>query len=591
MDENKNSNYIDEETELRLNSRIMNLVWTISGNYDINYSPDTKLFMRSEAMCLYDAIKQGAFAKYYDRELLSLYILKKLYKEADYEILNSVAQMAVESACRNKIEDERAGVFQIREKALDDMVDLDFKKMAHSPAGRMKLALIHAYRTGKISTTKALTPAIEKFIFLENESDTMEIIKAIDEIYNHYFDNSFEKNGITLEDVMNVPLRLLVDNDWSDILNDELYTDNFEQIVQEISASLTNLSQSVEKENTDKAKQSIKFLNNQDVQKMNIHVENTFGKSYLSEQENKRLNYSICKGISSNCKLHFTDGILSTLPKDHYRYKYAQSHLSKNKVAYFDNHRIVKRNIAILTGILKNSLILRSEKEMIPGDSGKVNIKKVWKIGRANAENIFDKIVKRDESDFVVDILIDASGSQSSRQGKVALQAFILSESLSEAKIPHRIMSYCTFWEYTVLRRFRDYDSPKSANAKIFEYMTSSNNRDGLAIKAICESLLKRDEEHKILIVLSDGRPNDINLNNPNDLSGIMYTGEAAIKDTAHEVRNARMNGISVLGVFAGSEEDLAAEKLIFGKDFAYIKNISNFSNVVGLYLVKQIEE
>lgn len=591
MEENNSTNYLDEDRELRLNSRIMNLVWTISADYSVSYVPDTKLFLRSKAMCLYDAIKQGAFAKYYDREMLCMYILKKVYKQADYEILNSIAQMAVESACRNKIEAERAGISRIREEALDDMVDLDFKKMAHSPVGRMKLALIHAYRTGTVSTTKALTPAIEKLIGLENESDTIKVIKVIDEIYNKYFDKDFEKNNGTFEEVMAVPLRLLVDNDWSDILNDELYTDNFEQLVQEVSTSLTNLSEGVEKENSPKAKQNIKFLNNQDVQKMNIHVENTFGKSYLSAQESRKMNYSICKGISSNCKLHFTDGILATLPKEHYRYKYAQSHLAKNKVAYFDNHRIVKRNIAILTGILKNSLILRSEKEVVPGDSGSVNIKKLWKIGRTNVNRIFDKVVKRDESDFVVDVLIDASGSQSARQGKVALQAFILSEALSEARIPHRIMSYCTFWEYTVLRRFRDYDSPRSENVKVFEYMTSSNNRDGLAIKAITEGLLKREEEHKILIVLSDGRPNDINLNNPNDLNGVMYTGEIAVKDTAHEVRNARMNGVSVLGVFAGSEEDLAAEKLIFGKDFAYIKNISNFSNVVGMYLVKQIEE
>ena len=48
---------------------------------------------------------------------------------------------------------------------------------------------------------------------------------------------------------------------------------------------------------------------------------------------------------------------------------------------------------------------------------------------------------------------------------------------------------------------------------------------------------------------------------------------------------------IAVLGVFAGEEEDLAAEKKIFGKDFAYIRDLSNFANVVGRYLKKQILE
>ena len=42
-----------------------------------------------------------------------------------------------------------------------------------------------------------------------------------------------------------------------------------------------------------------------------------------------------------------------------------------------------------------------------------------------------------------------------------------------------------------------------------------------------------------------------------------------------------------MLGVFAGKEQDLQAEKKIFGKDFAYIRDIRNFSNVVGQYLQK----
>ena len=49
------------------------------------------------------------------------------------------------------------------------------------------------------------------------------------------------------------------------------------------------------------------------------------------------------------------------------------------------------------------------------------------------------------------------------------------------------------------------------------------------------------------------------------------------MKDTAFEVRRARAFGISVLGIFAGNYEDTAAEKKIFGKDFAYVRDISNF--------------
>lgn len=76
-----------------------------------------------------------------------------------------------------------------------------------------------------------------------------------------------------------------------------------------------------------------------------------------------------------------------------------------------------------------------------------------------------------------------------------------------------------------------------------------------------------------------------VQLENPHS-----YGGDYAVQDTAGEVRKVRGMGISVLGVFAGKEADLAAEKKIFGKDFAYIRDIANFSNVVGEYLKRQLD-
>ena len=64
--------------------------------------------------------------------------------------------------------------------------------------------------------------------------------------------------------------------------------------------------------------------------------------------------------------------------------------------------------------------------------------------------------------------------------------------------------------------------------------------------------------------------------------------GRVAIADTALEFRFARQLGIMVLGVFTGKEQDLMAEKLIYGKDFAYIKDINRFADLVIKYL-KQI--
>lgn len=224
-------------------------------------------------------------------------------------------------------------------------------------------------------------------------------------------------------------------------------------------------------------------------------------------------------------------------------------------------------------------------------DYGAIVPGRLWKVGRSSDTRLFQKEIRKNSSDFAVYVLIDASGSQRSRQSLVAIQGYMLSEALSNVGIPHMVAGFCSFWDYTVMRRFRDYEEGRDANRRIFEFHASSNNRDGLAIRTAAWSLSQREEENKILIVLSDGRPNDQIVNRPNSRNPQSYCGEYAVRDTAQEVRKVRSQGISVLGVFAGEEQDVQAERRIFGKDFAYIRNIMNFSHVVGLYLQKQLDE
>ena len=49
-----------------LENRIRNLLWTVSGDYTLEVKPDVSLYLRSKEIALYDGIKQGAFARYFD---------------------------------------------------------------------------------------------------------------------------------------------------------------------------------------------------------------------------------------------------------------------------------------------------------------------------------------------------------------------------------------------------------------------------------------------------------------------------------------------------------------------------------------------
>lgn len=593
---NKEETLEIEDSRLELENRIRNLLWTVSGDYKLDMKPDVSLFLRSKAIALYDGIKQGALARFYDKDLLGLYLVKKVFLQADEGELTAVAQLCIEEAIGEKICEERPGIRNMQREAFEDILDQEFEKMPSQAdfLGRLKVAVLRRRLDGGVyRVEQKLQPFMDLVIRSGEAEDTMELIRCIDELYNSMIDPAFEQRRGSLERVMAVTLEELTEFSWEDFLSEEMYEEALESYVEKLTTNMAGMedrSVTEEMELKRQKKKNITVVTPEMLEKAYTYVELNYGRTYLSEAEEKKINYLMCRGVHSDCSLYFTEGVLKNPVKRNYQYEYAKRLRNKNIWLYHDKHRIVKRNISVLTDTLRKSLVLRSETQTVLSDRGQIVPSRLWRVGRSQDAKLFERELKADASDFVVDVLIDASGSQMSRQGEVALQAYIISEALSNVEIPHRVMSFCTFWDYTILHRFREYDDPRSANENIFNYVTSSNNRDGLAIKTAGYGLLAREEEKKILIVLSDGKPYDVLVNRPNARNPKPYQGKEAIADTATEIRRLRNLDVSVLGVFAGEEKDLATEKKIFGKDFAYIRNIKNFSKIVGRYLTKQLE-
>ena len=587
-----------EEFELELENRIKNLIWTVSGDYTLDVKPDIESYHRSHAVGLYDGIKQGAFARYFNREELSLYLMKKIYLHGEEGPLMSLAQLCIEWSVAERITKEREGIKEIRKEALEDILEMDFSRLAASEPGRLKLMLFKECLNGSEPATNRMRAFMEQVQALSDAKETIELIHTIDKLYNAMVDPNFEKRYGNLETVLAVSLEELAEFSWKDYLEEEALEESFGTYLEHINEAMTNLdkmelNQETKKEESEEEtsqKKKILVVDEEALSKMHSYVQRNYGIGYLSETEEKRRNLLLCRGIHSDCSLYFTEGVLKHAVLRNYQYEYAKKQRDKNRYEYYNNHRMVKNNIRQLSDMLKKALVMRDEVQETISDRGRIVPSRLWRVGRSHDSRVFLRKLNHDNSDFVVDVLIDASGSQRKRQGQVAMQAYILSEALSIANVPHRVMSFSTFWDYTILHRFREYEDDRSANENIFEYNTSSNNRDGLAIKAAGYELLNREEEHKILIVLSDGRPYDVILNRPNARNPQPYQGKYAISDTAFEVRKLRSKGVCVLGVFAGEEKDLPAEKKIFGKDFAYIRDVAGFSGIVGRYLLKQLE-
>lgn len=585
-----------DDSRFELENRVKNLLWTVSGDYGLDMKPDVSLFLRSEAIALYDGIKQGAFARFYDRDMMGMYLVKKVFLQADEQCLTQLAQLCIEEAVGEKVCRERPGIRSIQRKACEDILDQEFEQMC-APGnvfGKLRAAVLRRRLEGSsYRAEKKLQELTDTVAGAAGAENTMDLIRLVDKLYNRLVDPSFEAVHGNLEKVLAVSIKELTEYPWEDYLTEELYEEALESYMEQLTGNMTGLedravTESMEEERRKKHK--ITVLPPEVLEKAHTYVELNYGKTYLTETEEKRINHLMCRGIHGDCSLYFTEGILKNPVKRNYQYEYAVRLRNKNIWLYHDKHRIVKHNIAELTDTLRKSLTLRAETQTVLSDRGMIVPSRLWRIGRSSDAKIFQRELKADAADFVVDVLIDASGSQMSRQGEVAIQAYIISEALSNVEIPHRVMSFCTFWDYTILHRFRKYDDPRTENENIFNYVTSSNNRDGLAIKTAGHSLLQRQEEKKILIVLSDGRPYDVIVNRPNAKNPQPYRGNTAISDTATEVRRLRNLDVSVLGVFAGEEKDLSTEKKIFGKDFAYIRDIRNFSRIVGRYLKKQLE-
>ncbi len=573
-------------TEYEIKNRIKNLAWTVSGDYTLDIDVDMEGYRVSKYVALYDAVKQGALSKYFDRSALTMYLIKKIFMGADAEQLMTLAQVCADSAVYSRISAERAGVKEIREKAFSAFMVGDSVMSGFSQI----LLLTYMARVNH-PDTKALAEPLRIVDALSIAEDTDEIIAAIDRLYNTYVDKNFEAMFGTLQDVLDVTEEDLDEAGWFDDIKKERQ--------KSLARSLTTFSDWIKKQNEPRQEygsgQSIVTVTEEDLEKMEDYLSIHYGDSILSSQEQERLDRAVCTGLHEDCSIYVTRGLLKKEYSDEPAFKasrkMAMYFKEKNVDAYYHNRSFIRKNIADLTDLLKKALIRRNERELQRKDHGMIVARDLWKVGRTEERKLFLKEENKDNSAFVVDVLIDASGSQRGRQGAIAMQAFIISEAMSAVGLPYRVMSFSTFWEYTVLHLFHDFEEGRAENRNIFEYRAMANNRDGLAIRAACESLSKRTEENKLLIVLSDGRPNNALRNRPGHRNPEPYVGEYAVRDTAAEVRRARGMGISVLGIFTGEEEDLAAERKIYGNNFAFTRKIENFSRIVGRYLKKQLDE
>lgn len=592
----KNINWIYNDYEFE--NRVNNLSWTVSGIYDEDIDSSEKDYS-SKDVSLYFGIIAGARRKYLDWDIIKKYLMSRIKKAYNKDILYTLIELVLNSIVEDKIINERPGVAEIRNKAYKDVL-VNYSKI-HNEDILQKLRYTFILQTmDRHPIVDGLTRRIIRDIkSIDSNNDIMNILKRIDEIYLTYFEviiNSQIENSQV--DKKNIKSSNVDFDTFSDFMYEELYMD---EETETIESEINNISNSMLVENLgemspeylDKLPNRTIYVDEVMAQKIYDKVGYYYGKTYLSENEVKKIEIKHCRGVHEGCRIHFTDGVLRSECNNVFQLKYVTRQKENNLYKYRENIKLHKRSINKLKESISRILIEESAIDRIYSDAGTICANRAWRIGRSNNTKVFYKDIRNERGKYVIDILLDASGSQSRNQFNVAIQAYIITMALTSIGIPNRVMGYLSFLDYTILKRYRDYNDNINSCENIFEYFSAGNNRDGLAIKATCHSLKEREEENKILIVLSYGKPNDVKFgkDRARSLRGeASYKGIIGVRDTALEVRKARKQGILVLGVFTGKESDLDAQKKIYGKDFIYTKDIDRFSDIVTMYLKKIIK-
>lgn len=591
-----NTNWIYNNYEFE--NRVNNLAWTVCGMYEEDIDSSEKDYS-SKDVSLYFGIIAGARRKYLDWDIIKKYIISRIKKSYDKDILYTLIELVLNSVVEDKVINERPGVEEIRSKAYRDIL-VNYSKINKEDILQTLRYTFILQAMNRHPAVDGLTRRIMKDIkSIDCNDDLMNILKRLDEIYLTYFEfiinSQREISQGNEQDIKNVN----VDFDtFSDFMYEELYMD---EEIETIESEINNISNTMLVENLGemssgdlgKSSNRVIYVDEVMAQKIYDKVEYYYGKAFLSESEIRKIETKHCRDVHEGCRVHFTNGVLRSECNNVFQLKYVTRQKENNLYKYRNNIKLHKRSINKLKESISRILIEESAIDRIYSDGGTICANRAWRIGRSNNSKVFYKDIRNEKGKYVIDILLDASGSQSRNQFNVAIQAYIIATALTSVGIPNRVMGYLSFLDYTILKRYRDYNDNINSCENIFEYFAAGNNRDGLAIKAASDSLLEREEENKILIILSDGKPNDVKIGKDRSRSlrgEASYKGMIAVKDTALEVRKARKQGILVLGVFTGKEKDLEAEKIIYGQDFIYTKDIERFSDIVAMYLKKIIK-
>ena len=566
------------EIDERQQKRAANIVWNSAGRYD--FRPDFRAYdVRGQADLYWNCIF-GAARKHYDYTVFAQ-IFAGLQQYEDADTYTDLFWLGLENCVYQRELPQRPALEALRRRYAEQFV------RQHQGAEDFQfydsLALAHFSRVLGLESrmNKYDSKLLDELEFTPDMTET-EIAARAKELFERWFQICTEERRRAQKRSFTQPFK-------------KRGRKNSDTQFRRFGLGFTQHPQDVYGGSADGDVQQKELKTKMTAQELREFMETKYGRSIFSPAETDKLERKLCTGSHESCHLLITSGDRPDAAQIRNGFEALSrqreaAQIVKNRASYDASLAQNRSAIAKLSSKIQNSALMHLQPAIIRANSGRLDGGRVWRALSFGDSRVFRKTEHDDIGGLSVDILLDASTSQKSRQEIVSAQGYMVAESLTRCGIPCRVSSFCSMTGYTVLRVFRDYDRPRD-NRRIFEYVSNGCNRDGLAIAALHRLMNASPYEHKLLIVLSDVKPNDVVKTRRRETDELVtYEKDVGLTDAALEVRRARADGIAVMCVFTGDDEDVASAKLVYGRDFARIRSLSMFADTVGMLISNQIK-
>ena len=611
-----------EEQELREAKRARNFIWTAAERY--GFEPLFLAFAPDGTADLYLNLIIGLTYKWYDQEKIDAFFNQLGGK--NQELYEGLLWIGLENALYQKEEKIRSALWDLRREYAEGNLERYRKYKEYSQIDQLRNGHCREI-LGQPSGLKEEEEQILHAFSYTGEMTTEQILERTRENLWKYF--SYRPSAVVKKEGIYFLQKVSgAFHSFGKMSATYVRAKNYED---------QNVALDGKAGTLEKGKHYLmQFSVHRDPEETKRYVEACFGKSIYSEEQQEKIERKLCIGNHKNCHLLFTRGnagtgiypraeyepgkekarskektctkekactkektcnkenelteIRSRREKQEIREFQAESAMQyeKNKKHFEQNQAIYQNAVRRLTEKLK--ICLEAQEETFPERAahGKMNPREVWKAVYLDNPRVFERKEEVEIPGFSVDILIDASSSRKQMQEQIAAQAYVLAKSLNQCNIPAQIYSYCSIRGYTILHIFKTYKEEQDED-ELFGYVAAGNNRDGLALRAAGHMMESSEKSKRILLVLTDASPQDDQDSGEGAFyKNKEYTDLLAVQDTAKEVQALKQEGIRVIGIFMGSPRAGEAAGQIFGQNLVKIKNISEFSEVVGRVLQEE---